>query len=204
MTSFMTYPRVCNQINTSGATSGAGTAYPSETLEFTPFLVGLVLLDLQFPVQSFGLTRSRLEHTIYRIRDEHTNHHTTDVVTYNILTIELYTGYLFNKKYVTIDFVVLLFPQVVNIYFLNNMAHVRKGLHIFLDDQLYYNGRSLLSFCLSVFVLHRSNWIFVLLLNKVIKTGLLTIFQHMNTTDMEVASTLTWLIKYIFIEIYNS
>ena len=29
---------------------------------------------------------------------------------YNVLTIELYTGYLFNKKYVTIDFVILLFP----------------------------------------------------------------------------------------------
>ena len=33
---FLTYYRVCNQINTMGATSGAGTAYPSGELEFTP------------------------------------------------------------------------------------------------------------------------------------------------------------------------
>jgi hypothetical protein len=36
----------CNQINTTGATSGAGTAYPSEAPKFTPVLVGFVLLDL--------------------------------------------------------------------------------------------------------------------------------------------------------------
>ena len=34
--SFMTYHRVCNQINTTGVTSRAGTAYPSATPEFTP------------------------------------------------------------------------------------------------------------------------------------------------------------------------
>ena len=34
--SFMTYHRVCNQINTTGVTSGAGTAYPSGAPEFTP------------------------------------------------------------------------------------------------------------------------------------------------------------------------
>ena len=38
--SFMTYHWVCNQINITGATSGAGTAYQ--------FLVGFVLLGLQF------------------------------------------------------------------------------------------------------------------------------------------------------------
>jgi hypothetical protein len=32
----MTYHRVCNYINTTGATSGAGTAYPSGTPEFKP------------------------------------------------------------------------------------------------------------------------------------------------------------------------
>jgi hypothetical protein len=36
LSSFMTYPRVCNTINTTGTTSGAGTAYPSGTPEFTP------------------------------------------------------------------------------------------------------------------------------------------------------------------------
>ena len=30
----MTYHRVCNKINTTCATSGAGTAYPSGTPEF--------------------------------------------------------------------------------------------------------------------------------------------------------------------------
>jgi hypothetical protein len=34
--SFMTYHRVCNEINTTGATSRAGTAYPSGAPEFTP------------------------------------------------------------------------------------------------------------------------------------------------------------------------
>jgi hypothetical protein len=33
--SFMTYHRVCNYINTTGANSGAGTAYPSGAPEFT-------------------------------------------------------------------------------------------------------------------------------------------------------------------------
>ena len=38
---FTTYYRVCNQIITMGATSGAGTAYPSGAPEFTPgFLWG--------------------------------------------------------------------------------------------------------------------------------------------------------------------
>ena len=31
----------CNQINTTGATSGAGTAYPSEAPEFTPVFSGV-------------------------------------------------------------------------------------------------------------------------------------------------------------------
>ena len=32
----MTYNRVCIKYNTTGATCGVGTAYPSETPEFTP------------------------------------------------------------------------------------------------------------------------------------------------------------------------
>jgi len=36
--SFMTYHRVCNKINTTGVTSGAGAAYPSGAPEFTPGL----------------------------------------------------------------------------------------------------------------------------------------------------------------------
>ena len=35
LSSFMTYHRVCNYINTTGATSGAGTACPSGAPEFT-------------------------------------------------------------------------------------------------------------------------------------------------------------------------
>ena len=46
---FMFYHRVCNQINTTGATSGAETADPSGEPAFTPGLfVEFVLLDLQF------------------------------------------------------------------------------------------------------------------------------------------------------------
>jgi len=37
----MTYHRVCNYINTTGATSGAGTAYPSGAHEFTPGFSGV-------------------------------------------------------------------------------------------------------------------------------------------------------------------
>ena len=36
LSSFMIYYRVCNQINMTGATSGAGTAYPFGAPEFTP------------------------------------------------------------------------------------------------------------------------------------------------------------------------
>ena len=36
LSSFMIYYRVCNLINTMGATSGTGTAYPSREPEFTP------------------------------------------------------------------------------------------------------------------------------------------------------------------------
>jgi hypothetical protein len=48
----MTYHQVCNYINTTDATSGTGTTYPSRAPEFTPprFLVGFVLLDLKFYV----------------------------------------------------------------------------------------------------------------------------------------------------------
>ena len=44
LSSFMTYHRVCNYINTTGITSVAGTAYPSGAHEFTS--VGFVLFDL--------------------------------------------------------------------------------------------------------------------------------------------------------------
>ena len=47
LSSFMTYHLVCNQINTTGATRGTGTAYPSR-LSSAAVLVGFVLLDLQF------------------------------------------------------------------------------------------------------------------------------------------------------------
>jgi hypothetical protein len=46
LSSFMTYHRICNQIDTTGATSGAGTTYPSRAPEFTLILMGFVLLDL--------------------------------------------------------------------------------------------------------------------------------------------------------------
>ena len=37
----MTYQRVCNYINRTGGTSGAGTAYRSGTPEFTPVSSGV-------------------------------------------------------------------------------------------------------------------------------------------------------------------
>ena len=36
LSSFMTYHHVCNKINTTSATSGAGTAHPSGAPKFTP------------------------------------------------------------------------------------------------------------------------------------------------------------------------
>ena len=51
LSSFTTYHRMCNQINMTGVTSGAGTVYPFGAPEFTSgFLEGFVLLDLQFYV----------------------------------------------------------------------------------------------------------------------------------------------------------
>jgi hypothetical protein len=41
LSSFTTYYRVCNYINTTGATSGTGTAYPSGAPEFTPVFSGV-------------------------------------------------------------------------------------------------------------------------------------------------------------------
>ena len=43
----MTYHWGCNM---TGATGGAGTAYPSEAPDFTPFLVEFVLLNFLFYV----------------------------------------------------------------------------------------------------------------------------------------------------------
>ena len=37
----MTYHRVCNQINTTGATGGTGTVYPTGAPEFTPVFSGV-------------------------------------------------------------------------------------------------------------------------------------------------------------------
>jgi len=51
LSSFMTYHRICNKSNTTGATLGAGTAYPSVEPEFTPvFSVIRVSLSLNFCV----------------------------------------------------------------------------------------------------------------------------------------------------------
>ena len=41
LSSFMTCHRVCNWINTTGVTSGAGIAYPSGAPEFTPVFSGV-------------------------------------------------------------------------------------------------------------------------------------------------------------------
>jgi len=41
LSSFMNYHRVCNKSNTTGATSGAGTAYPFGTPEFIPGFNGV-------------------------------------------------------------------------------------------------------------------------------------------------------------------
>ena len=40
--SFVTYHRVCNYIDPTGGTSGAGTAYPSGAHEFTPVFFSVV------------------------------------------------------------------------------------------------------------------------------------------------------------------
>jgi len=50
LSSFMTYHRVCNKSNTTGVKCGGETANPSGILEFTPCVVGIVLLDLLFSV----------------------------------------------------------------------------------------------------------------------------------------------------------
>jgi hypothetical protein len=41
LSSFMTYHRVCYYINTTGATSGSGTTYPSGAPEFIPVFSGV-------------------------------------------------------------------------------------------------------------------------------------------------------------------
>ena len=47
LSSFMSYLRILNKSNTTGATSGAGTVYPSEAHMFVPvFLCGVVLFNL--------------------------------------------------------------------------------------------------------------------------------------------------------------
>ena len=52
ISSFVTDDRVSNESISTGSTSGAGTTYRSRARGFTRvFLVGLVLLNLQFYVQ---------------------------------------------------------------------------------------------------------------------------------------------------------
>jgi hypothetical protein len=48
LSSFITYHRVCNKINTTGATSGAGTAYPSGAPEFISVFSGVVRVNRSF------------------------------------------------------------------------------------------------------------------------------------------------------------
>ena len=58
LSSFITYHRVCNEINTTGATSRAGTAYPSGAPEFTPVFSG-------FPVtRSLALCVCFIDHCL--------------------------------------------------------------------------------------------------------------------------------------------
>ena len=97
--SFTTYYRVCSQINTTGATSGAGTAYPSGVPEFTPgfqwcscysifwSLCCLFLLDIRImiaPLVSsnfFYRVRWRRDHSVppYVILLYYQNHMCSDV-----------------------------------------------------------------------------------------------------------------------------
>jgi hypothetical protein len=61
----MTFPRVCNTNNTTGTTSGAGTAYPSGTHEFTPGGVRVTRLiweDNVHYVQQHNLAADRGQH----------------------------------------------------------------------------------------------------------------------------------------------
>ena len=44
--SFIIHYQVCNYSSTTGPPSGEGTSYPSGETEFTPVLVGFLLLDL--------------------------------------------------------------------------------------------------------------------------------------------------------------
>ena len=53
LSSFMTYHRVCNQGNPTGAISGAETGYPPGAHQFIPVFCGFVLLDVQFFVECF-------------------------------------------------------------------------------------------------------------------------------------------------------
>jgi len=47
----MIYNWIINKTSTMGATSGAGTAYPSRASEFTPvYSWGFVMLDLWFSI----------------------------------------------------------------------------------------------------------------------------------------------------------
>ena len=63
LSSFMTYHRMCNQINTTGATSAAGTDYPSGASAFTPgfqwgsyfsMIFSFICNVLQFVVRPFS------------------------------------------------------------------------------------------------------------------------------------------------------
>ena len=49
----MTFHGMCNESNTTGASCGAGTVYPSRTHELSLVFSGFVLLDLKFCVLHF-------------------------------------------------------------------------------------------------------------------------------------------------------
>ena len=71
LSSFMTYHQVCNQSNTTGSTSGTGTAYPSGAPQFTPIFSGvcvtrsLDLCVLQIVFCPFSFDR----YTVYKISE---------------------------------------------------------------------------------------------------------------------------------------
>jgi hypothetical protein len=62
LSSFMTYYQVCNWINTSGVTSGAGAAYPSRVPEFTQYLLTRhKLFTLEIDCNTPCVSRSRMQ-----------------------------------------------------------------------------------------------------------------------------------------------
>jgi hypothetical protein len=56
MLCFLCYHRLCNKSNTTGVTSGAGTAYPSGAPEFTPVFSGIRVARSLVLCVVFGIT----------------------------------------------------------------------------------------------------------------------------------------------------